>query len=248
MKLTSTLALTAAAGLLLALGLGSAQANNLFGIDVSSYQGSINWASVHANGAQFAFAKATEGNYYQDAYFNANMVNGKAAGMQMGAVHFARPDVDCPSTEANYFWNFAGAYIIADGKSIYPAADFEIINGHACQASYTAWFNAWSTQLKAKTSHFLHPVLLCEACSGACDLTTSCGLSEWIISENGQNLFTGNPWGACDCCNWLNPCTVNGWSYWLVTSTGAIGGVSGNCDFDAFNGSLSTLKSTQGVK
>ena len=31
------------------------------GIDVSSYQGNINWSSVKANGIQFAYIKATEG-------------------------------------------------------------------------------------------------------------------------------------------------------------------------------------------
>lgn len=31
------------------------------GIDVSSYQPSVNWATVKANGVSFAFIKATEG-------------------------------------------------------------------------------------------------------------------------------------------------------------------------------------------
>src|SRR5215469_2154281 len=93
----------AAAALATALVCQSAQANNLFGIDVSSYQGSINWSTVHSQGAQYAFAKATEGNYYEDADFKNNMNNGKNAGVQMGAYHFARPDLNCVSTEANYF-------------------------------------------------------------------------------------------------------------------------------------------------
>ena len=80
-----------------------AQANNLFGIDVSSYQGSPNWSTVHSQGANFAFVKATEGNYYEDPDFKSDMVNGKAAGLQMGAYHCCRPDIDCVSTEANYF-------------------------------------------------------------------------------------------------------------------------------------------------
>ena len=104
-----------------------AQANNLFGIDVSNNNGSVNWTTVYGNGPRFGFAKATEGNYYEDADFKANMNNGKAAGLQMGAYHFARPDIDCVSTDANYFWNFAGGYIIADGKSLDPMVDFEVL-------------------------------------------------------------------------------------------------------------------------
>jgi len=229
-------------------------ANNIFGIDVSSYQGSINWSSVHANGAVFAFAKATEGNYYEDGYFNANMNNGKAAGMQMGAYHFARPDLNCPSTEATYFWNFAGGKIVADGKSLYPMVDFETFNGVTCGVgNYTAWFNDWANDVKGKTSHFLHPVIYCSACSGACDLieydlSGGIQLSAWIANYNGENLYTGNPWSSCDCCNaWVQGCSQANWTYWQVSSTGSIGGVSGNCDFDAYPLSLSLLISYQGV-
>ncbi len=32
-----------------------------YGIDVSSYQGNVNWSQVKANGISFAFIKATEG-------------------------------------------------------------------------------------------------------------------------------------------------------------------------------------------
>ncbi len=245
MKVSTIIAVAAS---VLALGVVSAQANNLFGIDVSSYQGTINWSSVYANGARYAFAKATEGNYYRDAYFTSNMSHGKSAGLQMGAYHFARPDVDCASTDANYFWAFAGGYIVADGKSIFPMVDFEVYKGAACGNTYTSWFNNWSSDVKAKTSHFLHPVIYSSACAGMCDLTTSCTLSQWVANYNGQNLYTGNPWSACNCCNYVNPCTTSGWTYWQVSSTGAIGGVSGNCDFDAYAATLADLISWQGVK
>src|SRR5262249_27136466 len=145
-------------------------ANNILGIDVSSYQGSINWSSVRGDGPIFAFAKATEGNYYHDAYFTGNMVNGKAAGMHMGAYHFARPDLNSASTEGTYFWNFAGAYIKSDSHSIFPMVDFETFNGHVGSSTYTAWMNSWATTVKGKTSTFLRPVIYCSAGTGACDL------------------------------------------------------------------------------
>lgn len=256
MRMKNTLLKTGvtAAAMAAALACQQAQANNLFGIDVSSYQGSINWSDVHGNGADYAFAKATEGNYYEDADFKANMVNGKAAGLQMGAYHFARPDIDCPSTDANYFWSFAGGYITADGKSIYPMLDFETFGGYDCESDYTAWMNAWANDVKAKTSNFLHPVIYCSACSGACDLieydlSGGIELSAWIADYDGENLYTGNPWGSCDCCNaWVTGCGTGNWTYWQVSSTGSIGGVSGDCDFDAYAGTLADLKSWQGVQ
>ena len=244
MKVSVKLAVAAS---ILGLGLGSAQANNLFGIDVSSYQGSPNWSSVYSCGARYAFAKATEGNYYTDPYFNGDMNNGKSAGLQMGAYHFARPDEHCVSTEANYFWSFAGGKITADGKSIFPMVDFEVYNGHDCQSSYTAWFNTWSSDVKAKTSHYLHPVIYSSAGAGMCDLSTSCTLSAWVANYNGENLYTGNPWSCCTGCNYVDPGTKNNWTYWQVSSTGSICGISGGVDFDAYPATLADLKSWQGV-
>ena len=246
-SITKTSLALAALGLALAFAPGRVQANNLFGIDVSSFQGSVNWGSVHANGAQFAFAKATEGNYYQDAYFNGNMNNGKAAGMKMGAYHFARPDLNCVSTEANYFWNFAGGKILADGKTIFPVIDFEVFGGHACQNSYTDWMNTWSSDVQAKTSHFMHPILYGSAGTGMCDVSSACTLEAWVANYNGQNLYTGGPWSCCTGCNFKQPGGTY-WVWWQVSSSGSIGGISGNCDFDAYFSTLSHMSANDLVR
>jgi GH25 family lysozyme M1 (1,4-beta-N-acetylmuramidase) len=243
-KITITLGIVAAMSL--SFGTGSARANNLFGIDVSSFQGSINWASVHADGAVFAFAKATEGTSITDTDFTANMTHGKAAGMQMGAYHFPHPDMDCPSAEANHFWSVAGAYILADGKSISPAIDFEGTGTPACQTTYNGWYNKFNSLVKGKTTSSLNCVIIVSACS-ACNLSGTT-LAPWILNYNGENLYTGGPWSVCCSCDvWDVAGKCNVWDYWGVTSTGAISGISGNVDFDAYNGSLLQLKSQQGV-
>lgn len=237
--------------LALALATDHAQANNLFGIDVSNYQGSVNWSTVYSNGARYGFAKATEGNYFEDGDFVNNMKNGKAAGLQMGAYSYVRPDTDCVSTDVNYFWNFAGSYIIDDGKSVSPVCDFEVA-GDDCQSSETAWANTWGSYVKAKTSATMKPILYTGA-AFACNFieyneSGGIQLSPWIANYNGGNLYTGNPWETYDCCNaWTTGCGSGGWQFWQVSSTGSIGGVSGACDFDAYVGSASTLKSTFGV-
>ena len=46
----------------------------IHGIDVSRYQGKIDWASVRDAGTQFAFIKATEGGDYVDPRFGENWV------------------------------------------------------------------------------------------------------------------------------------------------------------------------------
>ena len=40
--------------------------NQLQGIDVSHYQGAVDWKKVKTAGIAFAYAKATEGNTYTD--------------------------------------------------------------------------------------------------------------------------------------------------------------------------------------
>ena len=238
-KAKKHLALSAVALTALGLAATSAQANNLFGIDVSNNNGSVNWSSVYGNGARFAFAKATEGNYFQDGYYNGNMNNGKNAGLKMGAYHFARPDLNCVSTEANYFWNFAGSKIVADQKTIFPVIDFEVF-GHSCQPSYTDWINTWSSDVQAKTSKFMHPILYASACNGMCDMTTACTLEAWVANYNGENLYTGNPWNICTSCNYKQPGGTY-WVWWQVTDSGSIGGVSGGCDFDAYFSTVSHM-------
>ncbi|HWF20072.1 MAG TPA: GH25 family lysozyme, partial [Verrucomicrobiae bacterium] len=73
------------------------------GIDVSSYQGTPNWSSVRGSGIVFAWAKATESTTITDGDFAYNENNGKAAGVLMGAYHFAHPNLNSPGAEAGYF-------------------------------------------------------------------------------------------------------------------------------------------------
>ena len=58
------------------------------GIDVSKYQGPIDWHAVKAGGAAFAWIKATEGGNHADPRFMENWQGAKAAGVPRGAYHF----------------------------------------------------------------------------------------------------------------------------------------------------------------
>lgn len=58
------------------------------GIDVSKYQGDIDWQAVADSGVSFAFIKATEGGDVADAKFSQNWAGAKAAGIPRGAYHF----------------------------------------------------------------------------------------------------------------------------------------------------------------
>src|SRR5690242_6926595 len=73
--------------------------NGLPGLDVSGYQGNVNWTAVANGGAKFAFVKATEGTGYQNAYFAQQYVGSYNAGLIRGAYHFALPDRSSGATQ-----------------------------------------------------------------------------------------------------------------------------------------------------
>src|ERR1700712_3024431 len=70
-------------------------AHTIWGPDVSSYQHpggvGINWNSVRAQGARFAFVKVSEGNNYKNPYAASDIGGARAAGLYATGYHFARP-------------------------------------------------------------------------------------------------------------------------------------------------------------
>ncbi|GAB3809208.1 hypothetical protein GCM10027605_43470 [Micromonospora zhanjiangensis] len=68
-------ALCVTAGTALVAAPASAAPAGLPGMDVSNYQGNVNWSAAYSNGARFAYVKATEGTYYTNPSF-AQQYNG----------------------------------------------------------------------------------------------------------------------------------------------------------------------------
>jgi lysozyme len=58
------------------------------GIDVSHHQGVIDWARLKADGVDFAYIKASEGETYNDPRFTRNWYEAEQAGVKRGAYHF----------------------------------------------------------------------------------------------------------------------------------------------------------------
>ena len=58
------------------------------GVDVSHYQGEIDWKKLSGEGISFAYIKATEGSSAQDRRFEKNWNEAKETGLRIGAYHF----------------------------------------------------------------------------------------------------------------------------------------------------------------
>ncbi|MBP1873078.1 Lysozyme M1 [Ensifer adhaerens] len=58
------------------------------GVDVSRWQGEIDWPKLRTQGANFAYIKATDGGDHLDPMFKKNWRKAKEAGLKRGAYHF----------------------------------------------------------------------------------------------------------------------------------------------------------------
>lgn len=85
--------------------------SGVVGIDVSSYQGVVDWVSFTKVKRSFVFVKATEGSSYRNPYYASQFGGAKAAGMYAGAYHFANPGGKSGKTQATYFVKYGGAWL-----------------------------------------------------------------------------------------------------------------------------------------
>ena len=93
------------------------------GIDISAYQGNINWGSV-APYLDFSYAKATEGNYYKNPLFYNQYVGPYRHKLIRGAYHFAIPNNSSGQSQADYFIKHGGGWS-SDGWTLPGALDIE---------------------------------------------------------------------------------------------------------------------------
>jgi lysozyme len=91
------------------------------GIDVSHYQGAIDWPAVAADDVAFAYVKATEGVEGRDTEFAYNWRGAERAGLRVGAYHYF---IFCRSSWAQAHNFLAVAPRRAD--ALPPAVDLEM--------------------------------------------------------------------------------------------------------------------------
>ena len=73
----------------------SIQTNSREGIDVSHYQGSIDWDAVKNNeDLAYVYLKATEGASLTDDTYARNFSEAKRVGLMVGSYHFYSPNID----------------------------------------------------------------------------------------------------------------------------------------------------------
>lgn len=91
-----------------------------WGVDVSSYQGEVDWPALRSQGVDFAFIKATEGSGTTDPCFARNWADGQAAGVLVGAYHFFSYDSSGETQADNFI-----AQVPVTAGALPPVVDVE---------------------------------------------------------------------------------------------------------------------------
>ncbi len=195
--------------------------NCLPGIDVSHYQGTIDWGQVQSVGTQFAFIKALEGITSTDPEFQTNWKGAKAAGLTCGAYHFYLPGDD-PEQQAEAFLSI---YQPSPGD-LPPVLDIETTNQQSTSVVVQG-IQAWLSAVEAKVG--VLPILYTDP-------------SFWKSLGTGQ--FGGYPLWIADygVSTPTLPAGWTGWTFWQYSESGSVEGVSGTVDLDYFQGSLADLQ------
>lgn len=193
--------------------------NDLKGIDVSNWQGTIDFKKVKSSGIQIVYTKVSEGTDYIDPFFKANYAGAKAQGVKIGFYHFFIPDTQASAIEqANYFVN-AISGLSPDCKL---ALDFETTNG-LDKETLSNLADIFLKQVKKLTG--LDVVLYTYSNFALTNLTTSLSIYPLWIAQYGVQT----------------PSPLSIWSTWVgfqYSNSGSIAGISGNVDLDYFTSDI----------
>jgi lysozyme len=111
------------------------------GIDVSKWQGNVDFGAVYESGQSFAICKATEGSGYVDPRFMQNWERLMELDGELirGAYHFARPDsvggASDGKAEASDFCDVLEAVGGHQSGAFAPALDYEKYSGKGIEAN-----------------------------------------------------------------------------------------------------------------
>jgi len=205
------------------------------GIDVGDYQdsnGPIQW-SVVAGQYQFAFVKATEGDYYVNQYYPADVNSALAAGLYVGEYTFATPDDASGSDEATYFLQQSS--FPASKRLLVPMVDFEAdpYGADICYgldpSDMVSWISSYTATIYAALG--VMPIIYTQA-------------SWWNYCTGGATAFATNPlWVGSDSTpSTMIPAGFASWAIWQ-SGVGSATGVTGPVDVDTFNGTVAQLAS-----
>lgn len=185
------------------------------GIDVSTWQGNIDWNKVKADGIEFAMLRSSFGkenpNQQTDNKFWQNYNGAKAAGVPIGAYHYSY------------------ATTVEDAKK---EADFFLSIVKGCEFEYPVAFD-----IEDASQMYLGKQLITDIIMTFCERVQAAGYYvslytnlDWISNRIDMNRVKAfDIWLA----QWSSQPTYGGsFGMWQYTSKGSVNGISGNVDMN----------------
>ena len=210
------------------------------GIDVSNWQGTIDWDEVKNDGQVYAWSKATEGMTYQDPQFINNITNGLSAGVVMGAYHFARPDNNLATEDAANFLTHASQYIgpgflppVLDLENPYSGGQAILLTDLFTSSELSIWALEWMNIVENETG--VAPMIYING-----------NYANYLNSSlNAYGLWFAQPDELM-----TPPTNIGSWSNWSFKQYswwGDVSGIVGDVDLNIFNGSITEFNDLIGV-
>lgn len=192
------------------------------GVDISSYNGSINWTKVKAAGIDFAMIRiggrgyGSDGKMYADDKAVSNIKNAQAAGIKVGVYFFSQAITNAEAAEeADYIKTLLGNI-----KLDYPVAyDWEIIKDD----------DARTDNLSAKQTT--------DCARAFCDEVKKNGYTPMIYSPSKELYFKYDLSRLADIDIWYceysdTPTFYYQFSMWQYTKSGTVDGIDGETDIN----------------
>jgi GH25 family lysozyme M1 (1,4-beta-N-acetylmuramidase) len=223
------------------------------GIDVSHWQGTINWSQVAGDpkAIKFVFMKATEDTNYTDPTFNTNLAGAAAAGILAGPYHFCRLDTNSSdpaadgAAEANYFLSKIKSKY-QTGEYLPPVADIESwptgLTTSALKTLTTSWTDSFSDTIYNALG--VRPLIYTSQSKATSLFASPVPAEEPLWVAAWKSSGTASPPSNASVSPWST------WKFWQYSNDsdsypggGAIAGFSSGIrvDRDVFNGTTAQL-------
>lgn len=196
--------------------------HSVHGIDVSKWNGDIDWRKVKASGVSFAFIKATEGKDRVDPKFSENWRGASAAGIAQAPYHFY---YFCSTADEQANWFISN--VPKESSYLPPVLDVEW-NGESKNCRYrpskeTAVLELQRFLDRLEAHYGKRPIIY----------TSVDFHRDILVGEFKRYHF----WLRSVANHPNNVYEDRRWAFWQYTSTGVIPGIDGSTDINVFAGS-----------
>lgn len=190
------------------------------GIDVSQWQGSIDFAQVKASGIEMVYIRSSEGANYTDPYFRQNYDNARAQGLKVGFYHYLTArNTQQAEQQARYFLSVVGGLDF----ECRLAMDFEYLTGLSQEEINAIALTFMETLSQAGEDGVVY------SDSYNARRVFDSRLAKyplWVAqySSSSQPDLSGSAWSS--------------WAGFQYSDVGKIAGITGNVDLDTFTSQM----------